>query len=186
MEDLKSIKLNTSAADLPRLNDGSLDLEKISTGKDSKGNYIFPDEIIEEYYKELPNGSTNESNNKWVYNSGILVKANRETQVAGGKALQAKLEQRRTFADVITTMLCQKASNEVIEDLELKPGADNLEVIIAAAAKQASRGNVKAMEFLRDTIGQKPSEKISAEVTALTPEDKEMLARVQARLDSIE
>ena len=36
------------------------------------------------------------------------------------------------------------------------------------------------MEFLRDTIGQKPTEKLAAEVTALTPEDKELLERLKA------
>ena len=99
MEDLKIDinKLNKStepAADLPRLPDGSIDLEKISKGKNEKGNYIFPDEIIEKYYKLLPDGSTNESNNKWVYNGGILNKATQEVQKQGGEALQAKLKQQ--------------------------------------------------------------------------------------------
>lgn len=185
MEEKNTNKLNTELPEVPRLQDGKIDIEKIATGKNEKGNYIVPDEVLKAYYKELPDGTTNESNTSWSYNGGLLNKANKEVQTAGGKALQAKLEQRRTFADVITTMLCQKASKNDIEDLELKPDADNLDVIIAAAAKQASRGNVKAMEFLRDTIGQKPSEKIDASVTALTPEDKEMLQRVQARLDQI-
>ena len=50
--------------------------------------------------------------------------------------------------------------------------------------KRAERGDVKAMEFIRDTIGQKPTEKLAAEVTALTPEDKELLERVSKRLEA--
>ena len=43
---------------------------------------------------------------------------------------------------------------------------------------------ISTFNSLRDTAGEKPSDKISAEITSLTPEDKEMLQRVQARLDS--
>ena len=167
---------------IPRDAAGKIQVEAIATGKDDKGNYIFPDEIIERYYKELPNGSTNETGNKWVYNSGILIKANKEVQTAGGKALQAKLEQRRTFAEAITALLAQKASAQNIEELGLKENADNLDVVISSMLKQASRGNVKAADFLRDTIGQKPSEKLDASITGLSPEDKELLQNVSNRI----
>lgn len=196
MEDLKINidKLNKVTEDLPevpRLEDGCIDLEAITIRIDEKNNRIVSDEILENYYRELPKGIINQSGT-WRTNGtggklkifGADIEEDREIQSKGGKVLQAALKQQRTFADVISIMLAQKASKNDIEDLELKPGADNLDVIIAAAAKQASRGNVKAMEFLRDTIGQKPTEKLSAEVTALTPEDKELLERVSKRLDA--
>ena len=195
MEDQNNKKVNIAAGDLPEVprdEAGKIDLEKISTGKDEKGNIIVPDNILDNYYRELPAGIINQSRTFRTNGTGGKLKIlggdpekDREIQRKGGEALQATLKQQKTFAEVIQCMLAQKAANDTIEDLALNPGADNLEAIIAAAAKQASRGNVKAMEFLRDTIGQKPSEKISAEVTALTPEDKEMLQRVQARLDNL-
>ena len=194
MEDLKSIKLNKeSAADLPevpRKEDGSIDLEKIQKGKSKRNNTIVPDDIFDAYYRELPDKVENESGSWRTVSTGGKIKilggdpeGDKDIHKKGGETLQATIKQQRTFADVISTMLCQKASTEAIEDLELNPGADNLEMIIAAAAKQASRGNVKAMEFLRDTIGQKPSDKLEANVTALTPEDKEMLERISRRLE---
>ena len=192
MEDLKldTNKLNNDIKkdlpEVPRLEDGKIDVEKIATGKDDKGRWIVPDDILENFYKDLPDGTTNEAKNKWVYNGGLLNKATREVQKMGAEALNAKNAQRRTFAEVIEEMLVKPANAETLEDLNLKAGATNLDAIIAAAFRQAGRGNVKALDFLRDTVGQKPSEKISAEVTALTPEDKELLERVSKRLDITE
>ena len=195
MEDLKINidKLNKSVEDLPevpRKEDGSIDLEKIQKGKSKRNNTIVPDDIFDAYYRELPDKVENESGSWRTVSTGGKIKilggdpeGDKDIHKKGGETLQATIKQQRTFADVISTMLCQKASTEAIEDLELNPGADNLEMIIAAAAKQASRGNVKAMEFLRDTIGQKPSDKLEANVTALTPEDKEMLERISRRLE---
>ena len=198
MEDNKKIidkKLNIDnlgeLPEVPRKEDGSIDLDKITISRDQKDNRIIPDEILEAYYRELPGGIVNDSRTFRTNGTGGKLKIlggnpekDIEIQRKGGEALQATLRQQKTFAEVIQVMLAQKASKNDIEDLELKPDADNLEVIIAAAAKQASRGNVKAMEFLRDTIGQKPTEKLTAEVTALTPEDKELLERVSKRLET--
>ena len=79
-------------------------------------------------------------------------------------------------------MLSRKAKRAVIEDLELSEDAENMDVIIAAALLQAAKGNVKAMEFLRDTVGEKPSEKVDASVTSMTAEDKEMMENILNRL----
>ena len=185
MEDNKKEKLNNIAADLPevpRTKDGKIDIEKIALGKDEKGRVIVPDEMLLKYYKELPEGTTNESKNKWVYNGGLLSKATPEVQRMGAEALNAKKAQRRTFAEVIEEMLVNPASEKAIEELELRPDATNLDMIIAAALKQANRGNIKAMDFLRDTVGQKPTENINAAIETITPEDKELLERVSARL----
>ncbi len=182
MEDNKNIKKNIVSDDLPRRPDGKIDIDKISIGKDEKGRIIVPDEILEKYYKELPSGIINKSGNAWSSNNGILRMPSEEVRRAGAEALNARNAQRRTFAEVIEEMLVNPANERAIEELELKPGATNLDMIIAAALKQANRGNVKAMDFLRDTIGQKPTESINATVESITPEDKELLDRVAARL----
>ena len=190
MEENKSIQKNIeAAADLPavpRKEDGSIDLEKISTGKDEKNNYIIPDEILESFYRELPDGTTNQENNKWVYHGGILRKANREVQIAGGEALKAKYSQRRRLSETIDYMLRKRATAEEIEELGLEDGATKQDALIAAMFRRAiEQKDVQASAFLRDTAGEKPSEKISAEVTQLTAEDREMLERVQKRLEEI-
>ena len=189
MEDLKidQEKLNKSinqAADLPRLPDGSIDLEKISKGKNEKGNYIFPDEIIDKYYKLLPDGSTNESNNKWVYNGGILNKATTEVQRLGAEALNAKNAQRRKLSETIDIFLKKKASIEDIEALGLEAGATKQDALIAAMfARAIEAKDVQAFNSLRDTAGEKPTDKIDASIAALTPEDQELINRVASRIE---
>jgi hypothetical protein len=184
MEDKTIKKLNIPAADLPevpRTEDGKIDIDKIAIGKNEKDNYIVPDEIIEKYFKELPDGTTNPNNDKWVYSKGILRQATKEVQKMGAEALNAKVAQRKSFAEAIDGILTKKANKEAIEDLELKEDATNLDMIIAAALKQAARGNAKAWEFLRDTVGEKPTEKIAAEVETITPEDRRQIERILNR-----
>lgn len=171
--------------ELPRLEDGSIDIDQISIGVDEKGNYIVEDDLFDKYYKELPRGTVNESKTYRAYNGGkvkSLTSKNRDIQVMGGKALQAKLKQRRTFAEAISTVLAQKPSQKVRDELELDSTADNLDAVIAAMLRQAQKGNVKAGDFLRDTIGEKPTDKLEASVETMTAEDREMLENIQNRM----
>lgn len=193
MEDLKINidKLNKSVEDLPevkRTAAGEIDLEAISTGKNEKGFYIVPDEIMESYYKELPDGTVNQSNTKRAMRGGtlkILSSEDREIQKAGGEALQAMLKQRRSIQETTKILLSQKASAEEIEQYNLPAGATKQDAMMAAMLLRAiERGDVQAGVFVRDTAGEKPTEKINAEVTALTPEDREMLERVSKRLET--
>lgn len=191
MEDIKNTKkLNNVPVDPPevkRLEDGSIDLEAITIGQDEKGNRIVPDEILDSYYRELPKGIINESGT-WRANGiggklkifGADIEEDREIQSKGGKVLQAALRQQRTFAEAFNTILAQKADKKAIEELNLKDNADNLDLVIAAALKQAGQGNVKAMEYIRDTIGQKPTEKIDASLSAMTPEQQRILEDIKA------
>ena len=189
MEDQNKNKLNKVAADLPevpRKEDGKIDLEAIKIGTDEKGNAIVDNEVFNAYYRELPEGTRNQDQSAWITrNGGVFKMPTDDIRRAGADTLNARLAERKTFAEVIQATLVKKASNETIEDLELTTDTDHLAAITAAAIRRAERGDVKAMEFIRDTIGERPTDKISAEVTALTPEDKEMLARVQARLDQL-
>ena len=54
----------------------------------------------------------------------------------------------------------KKLFKEAIE----KQLGQNLDSMIAAMIEQASKGNVQAITFLRDTIGEKPTDKVEAEV----------------------
>ena len=184
---LKETEKSFDLENIPRDAAGKIQIELIATGKDEKG-YIIPDNIFDKYLKELPEGTTNQSGTFRAYNGGKLARLenNREEAStrgrAGANASNTAQAARRTFAEVIEEMLVKPANAQMIEDLELTTGATNLDAIIAAALKQASRGNVKAADFLRDTIGQKPSEKIDAAITGLSPEDKQMLQNVSERI----
>lgn len=54
----------------------------------------------------------------------------------------------------------KKLFREAIE----KQLGQNLDSMIAAMIEQAQKGNVQAIAFLRDTIGEKPTDKVEAEV----------------------
>ena len=173
------------AEELPRLADGSIDLETLSGGrKDEKGRLIIPDEVIKKHYRELPNDLVSESGELFTFNGGYLKKANREVQRMGAEALNAKNAQRRSFKEAIDIMLKSKASAVNIRELGLEDGATNLDVVIAAALKQSARGNVKAMDFIRDTVGEKPAEQLNADISGLSEEDKQMLENIKKRLES--
>ena len=171
---------------VPRKDDGTIDLDKITIEIDPKGNRIIPNDIFDNFYKELPDKVINQSKS-WRTSNGGKIKilgsdpADAYIHRRGADASNATQAQRRTFKDTIEYMLRQKAKKSVIEDLELTEDATNLDMIIASALKQAAKGNTKAYEFLRDTAGEKPTEKISAEVETITPEDRERIEKILQR-----
>ena len=196
MEDLRidNNKLNKDIQNLPevpRKEDGSIDLEAITITTDEKGNRIVSDEIFNAYYKELPIKVINKSKSWRTTPSGGKIKilggdpeGDKAIHEAGGKALQATLEQRRSCKDILEQLAVKKADIEELERLGMEEGTNNLEAASYAAVLKAIRGDIKALEYIRDTLGEKPTDKISAEVTALTPEDKELLERVSKRLET--
>lgn len=187
MEENKLKKLNIPACDLPevpRKEDGTIDLDKIVIGKDEKDRLIVPDEIFDIYYKELPDGTTNKSKTFKAYNGGkikTLTSEDARIQRMGAIASNAKQAQRRSYAEAIDDLLRKKASKSAIEEYELEPNATNLDMVLAAALRQAERGNIKATEFLRDTVGEKPVEKVAAEIETITAEDRERIERILNR-----
>lgn len=188
-ESLPEISQEIKPEDLPRRPDGKIDIEKISLGKSKRNNDIVPDDLFDKYYRELPDKVENASGSWRTVKTGGKIKIlggdpenDKKIQKAGAETLNATKAQQRTFKEVITQMLAEPARNEDIERLGLKPGATQLDTIIAGQLQQANKGNSKAAEFLRDTVGEKPTEKLDASITALTPEDKELLQNVENRL----
>lgn len=194
MEDLKNLenKLNTAGADLPevpRTETGALDLEAIATGTDEKGNMIVPDEIMDKYYKELPAGTVNQSKTWRASCNGKLKilggdpENDKRIHKAGGEAIQATLKQRRSIKEILEDLSRNTVTAAEAEEYGIKEGTTLLEAANLAQIRRAMKGDTKAAEYVRDTLGEKPTEKLDASITALTPEDKELLQRVQARLD---
>jgi hypothetical protein len=185
MEDKTIKKLNIPAADLPevkRTATGEIDLEAIATGKTEKEKYIVPDEILKAYYKELPDGTTNESGTFQAWNKGLLQTLNDDIRRKGAEALNAERAQRRKLSETIDIFLKKKASIEEVEQLGLEDGATKQDALIASMLMKAiERGDVQAGAFIRDTAGEKPTEKIAAEVETITAEDRERIERILNR-----
>jgi hypothetical protein len=80
----------------------------------------------------------------------------------GGKARAAKIKEKKTMKEMLDYLLEKEIANKSGEK------ASTQEAISIALIKQALNGNVKAYEVIRDTIGEKPTEK--QEITNTTPQ----------------
>lgn len=166
-----------------------INLDKIleEAPTDEKGNKIVSDEIFDKYYKNLPNGTRNESRTKISVNGGILKplgadpERDKDIQRQGAEALNAKHAQRQTLSDTLDILLRKKAKPEDIETYGLSQDATYQDAIMAAMMQQAAEGNVKAGQFIRDTIGEQPTAKQDISVQ-MTEDDKQLLDKVQKRL----
>ena len=80
---------------------------------------------------------------------------------ASGKARRDKREQKQIVLDVLSMPIAE-GSIEKITSLAAAEGA-NLSInqaIVIQQVKKALNGDTKAAEYLRDTAGQKPSDKV--------------------------
>ena len=63
--------------------------------------------------------------------------------------------------------------------------ATTLEAMMTAMIKQGLNGNVKAVEFIRDTTGQKPTEKVEATNATITVTDEKTIESVMNKLKDL-
>ena len=63
------------------------------------------------------------------------------------------------------------------------PNATIYDLIQAVAVGRALDGNIKAAEYVRDTHGDKPTDKIDISGEIMSEADRAMIARIGARLD---
>jgi len=189
MEDNKIKKLNIPAADLPevpRTEDGKIDVEKIAIGKDEKG-YIIPDNIFDSYLKELPPGTTNESQSYRAYNGGKLARLENDPEeaskrgTAGANASNTTQAARRSIKEILEELSRRTVTAEEAEEYSMEEGTSLLEAANLAQIRRAMKGDTKAAEYIRDTLGEKPVDKIAAEVETITAEDRERIERILKR-----
>lgn len=74
----------------------------------------------------------------------------REYGRRGGLASAKKKAERKTMQEMLKFLLEQELTNKNGEK------ASTLEVIMTAQIKEAAKGNTKAAQFIRDTIGEAP------------------------------
>ena len=192
MEDLTTkIKNSISAAqdlpEVPRDEAGKILIEKIAIGKDGKG-YIIPDKFFDAYLKELPPGTTNESQSFRAYNGGKLARLENDPEEAskrgkvGAPASNNAQATRRSIREILEELSKNTVTAEEAEEYGIKEGTTLLEAANLAQIRRAMKGDTKAAEYVRDTLGEKPSEKIDASIMNVTPEDQELIKRVASRL----
>ncbi len=191
---LDTKKLNKEIAadlpDVPRDKNGKIDIEKIKLGISKRNNIIVPDDIFDCYYKELPDKVENKTGSWRTANGGKIrifggdPVGDKAIHKAGANASNTAQAHRRSCKEILEELARMPADQETLDRLGLADGTSNLEAATFAQYRKAQQGDTKAMEYIRDTVGEKPTDKIDASVTSLTPEDKAMLENISARLGS--
>lgn len=99
-----------------------------------------------------------------IKNEDLTPEQRRANASKAGKASAKKRRQNKTFKEIINRFLDGKLEQEELKQQMLNFGfADeeisNKSAVVFSLWKEAIKGNTKATEILRDTIGEKPVEK---------------------------
>ena len=90
----------------------------------------------------------------------------RERGRKGGKASGKKRQQNKTFKEIISNFLDGQVSDERLKQQMIDFGfadkdVSNKSCAVFALWKEAIKGNTKAFELLRDTIEEKPQDRVN-------------------------
>ncbi|MBS5722174.1 MAG: hypothetical protein KHW50_07355 [Clostridium sp.] len=101
-----------------------------------------------------------------IKNEDLTPEQRRKNASKAGKASAKKRQQNKTFKEIINKFLDGRVSDERLKQQMIEFGFADKEVsnkscAVFALWREAIQGNTKAFELLRDTIGEKPQEKIT-------------------------
>lgn len=142
--------------------------------KNDKGQPVISDEDFMDNVRNLPEGTRSET--YYAKDGGYIVplkkgtKQTREIASIGGKASQEIYKERKKWAESIDIYLKKTDEN----------GVSNQDKIVMGMIAKAMEGCVGASEFLRDTVGEKPSDQVSLDV--MTDGDKQLMEILKKRL----
>lgn len=97
----------------------------------------------------------------------------------GGKARAKKIKERKTMKEMLEILLDKEITNNKGET------ATTLEAISVSLIKKAMSGDVRAFEVLRDTIGQKPTDKVEQTSTNININDEKIINNVLDKIKEI-
>jgi hypothetical protein len=100
-----------------------------------------------------------------IKNEDLTPEQRRKNASKAGKASAKKRQQNKTFKEIINKFLDGQVSDERLKQQMIEFGFADKEVsnkscAVFALWKEAIKGNTKAFELMRDTIGEKPIEQI--------------------------
>lgn len=144
--------------------------------KNDKGQPVISDEDFMDNLSDLPEGTrsdTGKSANKGGYLRPFEKGSDWTRKIAksGGDKAAQTYARRKTFAESITVLLNAKCDD----------GQTMQDKIVAAMAGKAMDGCVGAAEFLRDTVGEKPSDQVSLDI--MSDADRELIENLKKRID---
>lgn len=98
-------------------------------------------------------------------------KFSKDYQPSGKAKSEGKLK-KKTFRDMLEFLLEKEITNKAGEK------ATTQEAISVSLIKKAMSGDVRAFEVIRDTIGEKPTDKIDATNTNMDITDQKVIEKV--------
>lgn len=119
-------------------------------------------------------------------------KQRRESARKAGKASAKKRRERKAMQEIARIALDMPLEQGDLADIEgitfeEYPDANLTlgQAAVLAVAKKAKRGDVQALQFLRDTAGEKPVERVevSGDVAEAAKRVREMIASAEERRD---
>lgn len=121
----------------------------------------------------------------------------REIRRKGAEAVNQLHGEKKSAKQSIERILTLKVDDSIIAGADIdpkvaerlkrdNPNATLYDLIQAVAVGRALDGNVKAMEYVRDTHGDKPVDKVDVTGNIMTDSDRELLQTVNARLGQAE
>lgn len=113
------------------------------------------------------------------FNSNQSREEARKNGRKGGKKSGEVRRQKKTMREMLDYLLEKELTNKNGEK------ATTLEAMMTAMIKQGLNGNVKAVEFIRDTTGQKPTEKVEATNANITVTDEKTIESVMNKLKDL-
>ena len=130
----------------------------------------------------------NEKNLKPVRTESEARELGRKGGIASGK----KRREQKLLKDTLLELLTLPATKSTPKDIsdaaalsELKSGLTVQEEIAVALVKKAKNGDLRAIELLRDTIGQKPVDKQITQTIQTDPLDDESEEVLQAMKEQL-
>ena len=114
----------------------------------------------------------------------------REIAIKAGKAsgeARKKKKELKERCKILLEMMPNKAliAKSLGEDAELPESADMYDLMIAKMVQVAMLdGNVKAAEFVRDSAGDKPTDKSEVTASVMTEKDIELMQIIERRMSA--
>ena len=112
----------------------------------------------------------------------------------GGKKAAENRRRKRNFQEAARYFLSLKASNKQIRDIvppEILAGMteeeiksmDQQDIILARCLELATAGSKDHLIILRDSAGDKPTDKVQSEVNIMTDSDRALMEKLSKRLN---
>lgn len=120
-----------------------------------------------------------------------------EIRRKGAEAVNKLHGEKKTAKESLSKILTLKVTEEIIENADIDPAVaerlkrDNpnatlYDLIQAVAVGRALEGNIKAAEYVRDTHGDKPVDRVEVTENLTTDQDRELMRQIAQRLEDAE